>query len=158
VKVRKRPVEVEAMLWDGTEEGSIPIIHWAGTFGTVITYEEDIDPDGGEDGEGRYLGTFHLTIRTMEGWMVARPGYWIIKGVENEFYGCEPKIFDKTYESSVDAMVKTGRVLIEHRPHPAGSPYCYCGWRPQLSLNDTDADRGQHMGHQVDMIMARSTS
>ena len=25
-------------------------------------------------------------------------GWWIIKGVENEFYACEPAIFEKTYE------------------------------------------------------------
>jgi hypothetical protein len=29
--------------------------------------------------------------------MAARPGYYIIRGVEGEFYGCEPNIFHKTY-------------------------------------------------------------
>lgn len=153
MKVRKRPVEVEAFKWDGTEESARVIINWASTHDTQIWYREDINPDT-EQG----MGTYHLTIHTLEGDMIARPGYWIIKGVENEFYGCEPEIFAKTYESSADAIVETGRVLIEHRSYPTGSPYCYCGWRPQLSLNDTEADRGQHMGHQVDMIMARSTS
>lgn len=153
MKVRKRPVEVEAFKWDGTEESALVIINWAESHETKIWYREDIHPDT-EAG----LGTYHLTIHTLEGDMIARPGYWIIKGVENEFYGCEPEIFAKTYESSVETIVRVGRVLIEHRAFPTGSSYCYCGWRPQLSLNDTEADRGQHIGHQVDMIMAGAES
>ena len=84
------------MQWDGDEASAQPIIEWAARYGTEIAYTEDIDPDG-NNGEGARLGTFHLTIKTLEGWMVARPGYWVIKGVKNEFYGCEPKIFRETY-------------------------------------------------------------
>lgn len=156
MKVRKRPVEVEAFKWDGSAESASVIINWALSCGATINYVCDALTEDGLCPEGEEQ--HHLAIRTLEGDMIARPGYWIIKGVENEFYGCEPEIFAKTYESSADAIVETGRVLIEHRSYPTGSPYCYCGWRPQLSLNDTEADRGQHMGHQVDMIMARSTS
>jgi hypothetical protein len=92
MKVRKRPVEVEAFQWDGTEASALVIINWAKGHETEIWYREDIHPDT-EEG----LGTYHLTIHTLEGDMIARPGYWIIKGVENEFYGCEPDIFAKTY-------------------------------------------------------------
>lgn len=45
-------------------------------------------------------------------------------------------------------------VLIKHQARPLNSPNCICGWRPTISLNDTEADRGQHIGHQVDMMMA----
>lgn len=43
-------------------------------------------------------------------------------------------------------------VLLHHQATPLNSPYCKCGWRPALSLNDTEADRGQHIGHQGQMI------
>ena len=148
MKVRKRPVEVEAMLWDGTEQGSIPIIHWAGDHGTVITYSEDINPDT-EQG----MGTYHMTIRTMEGWMVARPGYAIIKGVKNEFYGCEPQIYEETYSTSTGMYSNMRQTLRDHRPYPAGSDQCYCGWRSPISLNDTESDRDQHRAHQVEVLM-----
>lgn len=151
MKVRKRPVEVEAFKWDGTAESATVIINWALSHDATITYACDpLEDELGPDDEREH----HLVIRTLEGDMIARAGYWVIKGVENEFWGVEPRIFEKTYESSAETIVRTGRVLIEHRASPTGSPYCYCGWRPQLSLNDTESDRGQHIGHQVDMIMA----
>ena len=39
-----------------------------------------------------------LVISTLEGEMVANPGDWIIKGVENELYPCKDSIFQETYE------------------------------------------------------------
>ncbi len=41
---------------------------------------------------------FSLLIPMMEGTMKAMPYDWIIKGVNGEFYPCEPDIFEKTYE------------------------------------------------------------
>ena len=38
------------------------------------------------------------TIRTLEGVMTARPGDWIITGIQGEKYPCKPEIFHKTYE------------------------------------------------------------
>lgn len=98
MKVRKRPVEVEAFKWDGSAESASVIINWALSCGATINYvcdaltEEGLCPEGEEQ--------HHLVIRTLEGDMIARAGYWIIKGVKGEFYGCEPEIFAETYESS----------------------------------------------------------
>jgi len=39
-----------------------------------------------------------ITIKTLEGDMLALVGDWIIKGVRGEFYPCKPDIFEKTYE------------------------------------------------------------
>lgn len=39
-----------------------------------------------------------LSVYTLEGRVTARPGDWIIKGVNGEFYPCKPDIFEKTYE------------------------------------------------------------
>lgn len=43
-------------------------------------------------------GTNYLEIETLEGPVSARPGDWIIRGVQGEFYQCKPDIFDATYE------------------------------------------------------------
>lgn len=39
-----------------------------------------------------------IDIQTLEGWMHANLGDWIIKGVKGEFYPCKPDIFSATYE------------------------------------------------------------
>jgi hypothetical protein len=39
-----------------------------------------------------------LTIRTLEGDMIAADGDWIICGVKGELYPCKPDIFEATYE------------------------------------------------------------
>ena len=36
---------------------------------------------------------------TLEGFMKAKVGDWIIKGVKGEFYPCKPDIFAATYEA-----------------------------------------------------------
>lgn len=57
IRVRKKPVEVEAWKTDRT-----------------------------------------IYIETLEGTMEARPGDWIIRGVNGELYPCKPDVFEKTYE------------------------------------------------------------
>ena len=37
-------------------------------------------------------------VGTLEGVMQAKPGDWIIRGVQGEFYPCKPDIFAATYE------------------------------------------------------------
>lgn len=41
----------------------------------------------------------HLVINTLEGPMICKYGYWIIRGVRGELYGCRADIFEDTYES-----------------------------------------------------------
>lgn len=43
-----------------------------------------------------------ITIRTLEGDMIANLGDWIICGAKGEFYPCKPDIFAATYERVVD--------------------------------------------------------
>lgn len=78
VKVRKKPVEVEAVQWDG--------IH----FGPVESFSPFIF--------GPYLDN-HIEIPTLEGRLRAEPGDWIIRGIKGEIYSCKPDIFEKTYEA-----------------------------------------------------------
>ncbi len=74
MKYRKKPVEIEAVQWDGNIE---PILDWCVSASH-------------KNGE--------LYIRTLEGEMHATLRDYIIKGVKGEFYPCKPDIFELTYE------------------------------------------------------------
>ena len=75
---RKKPVVIEAKLWDGSLIQARHIENWSGDA-VKMAYTE-------------------LRIKTLEGEMAAQPGDWIIKGVKGEFYPCKPDIFEATYE------------------------------------------------------------
>jgi hypothetical protein len=82
-KFRKKPVEVEAILFTGQnydvvkEFMGVDYLAWHPERGTAIS----------------------VTIKTLEGDMKAQPNDWIIKGVKGEFYPCKPDIFEATYEA-----------------------------------------------------------
>ena len=40
-----------------------------------------------------------IIINTLEGPLLGRVGWWVIKGVKDEFYACEPEIFELTYDA-----------------------------------------------------------
>ena len=77
-KYIKKPVEVEAVQWTGTNIDEIE------KFAREHIYE--------------HTTIAKIAISTQEGIMVANIGDYIIKGVNGEFYPCKPDIFKKTYE------------------------------------------------------------
>lgn len=80
---RKKPVVIQAVLWDGK----------GGTIFPLAPFENATEaPEVQADGR--------LNITTLEGVMTADIGDWIIKGVEGEIYPCKPEIFAKTYEEA----------------------------------------------------------
>lgn len=100
-KFRKKPVVVEAMLWDGGNADEI--VQWvqggwdrptpfAQNEGHGIWIKQKAFPDESQN------CLWFLVIPTMEGDHEAAPGDWIIKGVKGEFYPCKPDIFAATYE------------------------------------------------------------
>lgn len=80
---RKKPIVIEAIQWDGTEEKAIEIASIEG-FEGMIDYGE------------KKFGKFY--IDTLEGMMQVSPNDYVIKGVKGEFYPCKPDIFEMTYE------------------------------------------------------------
>lgn len=83
---RKKPVVVKASLL--TKETVEDIRKWVTTETiSAVTMNDfgDIVPC--------------LYIKTMEGWITAQDGDYIIQGVAGEFYPCKPDIFKETYES-----------------------------------------------------------
>lgn len=75
-KYRKKPVEIEAIQFTGSNWGEIE------TFVPVGKYNED--------------GTFNIV--TLEGEHKCSIGDFVIQGVAGEFYPCKPDIFAATYE------------------------------------------------------------
>ncbi len=86
-KYRKKPVVIEAVrVPDGPVESAERAMEW----GKLVVWLGEGD---WEVSEG--LG---ISIRTLEGVMLAQPGDWIIRGVKGELYPCKPDIFAATYE------------------------------------------------------------
>lgn len=83
-KYRKRPVEVEAIQFDGW--------NWREVYQFMsnepLMFTQDFRKEE------------YVTIDTLEGVMKAKIGDYIIKGVHGEFYPCKPDIFHETYEDA----------------------------------------------------------
>lgn len=76
IKARKKPVEIEALQWNGYNYGAI----------SKFLGENLVDSNE------------NLYIRTLEGDMLLTEGDFIIKGIEGEFYPCKENIFYQTYD------------------------------------------------------------
>jgi len=83
MKFRKKPVVIDAVLWDGTNISEVR--EFFGGF-SDWTLSPPNAPVGG------------LNIVTLEGTHRADTGDWILKGVKGEFYPCKSDIFEATYD------------------------------------------------------------
>lgn len=112
MKYRKKPVEIDALLWDGTDERSLEIRQWAEPSAAIVDTDHIQhlwDYDAGAylmpNGKVIHGAPFRercLIVFTLEGEMVARLGAFIIRGVQGEFYPCRADIFEQTYEAVED--------------------------------------------------------
>ena len=95
-RYRKKPVVVEAMQLVGTNAETHAVYQWieANTQGSFDPLSEEIPASGVsiDPATGFFL------IATLEGVMQAKPGDWIIRGVQGEFYPIRSDIFEATYE------------------------------------------------------------
>lgn len=126
-RYRKKPVEIEAVQWDGDPETATPIIDWIMAEGGTATHVGPTmhsmwcrcDGRGVVPGsssavpcpETQPTGPDRILIDTLEGQMIANRGDWIIRGVKGEFYPCKPDIFEATYEEVF--VTETGKVLTD---------------------------------------------
>jgi hypothetical protein len=78
MKYRKKPVVIEAVLWDGKNFQDIEQLLEVGDGKRSISYSNQVD---------------WLEIHTLEGTMKANKGDYIIRGVKGELYPCKPDIF-----------------------------------------------------------------
>ena len=89
-RFRKKPVEVEAVQFDGTSFTAESIIRW------II--------DGGGTAWTITIGSperIVIIIETLEGRMQAGDTDWIVRGVKGD-YPCKAEIFAATYDSVWD--------------------------------------------------------
>lgn len=100
-RYRKKPVEIDAMQWRGSNPtGELrlsgrEIVAWVNDNGGEARYEQR----SGVSGIGlSRIGRPSIVVRTLEGWICASPGDYMIRGVQGEFYPCKPDIFEATYE------------------------------------------------------------
>ena len=85
-KFRKKPVEIEAIQWDGTLTG---IENIKSVFTDIYTAALS----------KKHEAVYCWEIGTLEGKHRVSVGDWIIKGVAGEFYPCKPDIFAATYDA-----------------------------------------------------------
>ncbi|BBY78905.1 hypothetical protein H7I53_18160 [Mycolicibacterium pulveris] len=110
-RFRKKPVEIEAWQlpeWDKPNwfdpdselvfdvghyvDTCVAIAEWCGGTSHMMCNADE------QAHSGCHQVGPHILIPTLEGVMVARPGDYIIKGVQGEFYPCKPAIFEATYD------------------------------------------------------------
>ena len=83
MKYQKKPVTVEAWKLDsGFLINEVP--EWVKSNWIKNVFNYDMDDE-----------TWH--IETLEGFMFAKDGDYLIKGVHGELYSCKPDIFEETY-------------------------------------------------------------
>lgn len=91
-RFRKRPTEVEAMQWDGTNDAEIRM--WGADFWPIEPEDRAEDPD--HTGQ---LATYSHYVGVPE-------GTWIVKD-DNSFHPCFPDVFAATYEAMDFAPAST---------------------------------------------------
>lgn len=79
MKYRKRPVVVEAVLYDGTDAAKERLV---GMCNHYIALPAN--------------GTVYVT--TPNGAVLVEVGDWVIKGKPGDFYPCKPDVFEQVYE------------------------------------------------------------
>lgn len=87
MKYRKKPVIIEAILWDETKETCLLLQGMGMSVVACSTHARE-----------NYVR--NLKIETLEGSLNASKGDYIIKGIKGEFYPCKPDIFEATYEKA----------------------------------------------------------
>ena len=99
LKYRKKQVVVEATQW--WRPGDHPAVtHPVPENVPILEHGRDVAPTPA-DRAMLPVGA----IKTLEGWMLVRPGDFVIRGVAGEHYACKPDIFLKTYEPLVEPPV-----------------------------------------------------
>lgn len=89
LKIRKKPVTIEAMLYDGTLKSAREIVDWTWYSSTPAVLESEV------------IGTttvLNLLVDTLEGVMRVSPGDYVVRGVQGEHYPIKADILAKSYD------------------------------------------------------------
>jgi len=106
MKYTKKPVEIEAIRFNGRNVGEIEVFIGKKLKARILSdsaYEA-----------GVAAPLFEIDIETLEGVMSAQPCDYIIKGIKGEFYPCKPDIFEQTYNCA-EPQDEVSQVKALHR-------------------------------------------
>ena len=96
MKFKKKPIEIEAVQWNGDNKSAREVSEFMGAKNMELeTDEYEVRLENGTCRIG------NLYIKTSEGLMLANFGDWIIKesfDKERKFYPCKKDVFEQTYE------------------------------------------------------------
>ena len=92
-KFIKKPVEIEAVQWNGDNE--LEIMDFVGKKLSISKPPAKMH----HVVDGIPATAYSIIIPTLEGDMTASKGDYIIRGVKGEFYPCKPDIFEATYDA-----------------------------------------------------------
>lgn len=88
---RKRPVQIDALLWEGGPYASVEKFcgqNWGRADAKDVAW---MGPDDGEQ---------VVLWNTLESqWLCCPKGHYIIRGIEGELYPCDPEVFRRSYEA-----------------------------------------------------------
>lgn len=106
MRFRKKPVEVEAMRYDGPAWVTVPGYEYPRQHPEFEQLRRFVGskftaPQVGSLTHGG-RPQYGPAIITREGTMRVSPGDWVVKGTRGEFYPCKPDAFADTFEA-VDA-------------------------------------------------------
>jgi len=86
-KAIKKPIPINWFKWNNNNIEELD--KWLHLFGEELTDHKSF----------KINSTYDLRIATLEGESYEIPdGYIIIKGIQGEYYPCDPKIFKDSYE------------------------------------------------------------
>lgn len=100
MKYRKKPVEIEAVQF--TED---MLLERQPVAPGLTIVAKSWHPNGG------VVHSYKAGVDTLEGFMEARVGDWIICGVKGEYYPCKPDIFAMTYEPAQPTIADLEAIL-----------------------------------------------
>jgi hypothetical protein len=87
IKLRAKLVEIEAVLWDGTLESVEEIECFAGASNVYFERNHPLD-----------VGKLELWNYLEDQWIKCPIGHYVLKGLKNEFYPCEPEALNMKYD------------------------------------------------------------
>lgn len=105
-KYRKKPVEIEAVQFNGGSLGKFDSLPHDQVYRTGEAFSEF--PEWLKEAVNNnkiltdYPYNFCIYIDTLEGKMRADKDDYIIRGISGEIYPCKPDIFKKSYEAVSD--------------------------------------------------------
>ena len=109
----KKPVTIQA--WQLNLKDTKNIIQMYELVNNVDVSTLQMVAESHIQGEIRRHGG--LSIKTLEGKMIASDGDYIIRGIKGEFYPCKPDIFEKTYmpDPNIEDYINRIRDLANNR-------------------------------------------